>query len=171
MTVFTINASSSPVYDSWGFGDYWGCNEWMEWYKQLRTVYGEKESNYIWSKAWLDGVSSVSGGNGTATGSNYITDSVPIDCRTFNSSFRDFLSKNPDLYGAVYSGLGGLIAKPLGLGVDVVNGVVSFGSSAVKTATNTGKVLQYAIPVVIAALLIFILIFTFKYTNKKIQST
>lgn len=167
MTVWQITPSSQPVYDAWGFGDYWNCLEWMEWYKQLRTVYGASESDYIWSKAWLDGVSSVSGGNGTAPGSNYITDSVPIDCRTFDSGFKDFLSKNPNLNSAVYSGIGGLIAKPLGLGVDVVNGIVSFGSSAVKTVTNTGTVLKYAIPAAIVVLLILLLIFVYKQTSVK----
>lgn len=167
MTVFTINASSTPIYNTWGFADYWSCADWINWYTQLRTVYTSDESDYIWSKAWLDGVSSVSGGNGTAPGANYIVDSSPLDCRTFDDNFKAFLDKNPNLKSAVFSGLGGLIAKPAGLAVDVVNGVVSFGSSAVKTVTNTGTVLKYLIPTTIVALVILLLVFVYHQTNKK----
>lgn len=168
--VFNINASSQPVYDAWGYGDYWQCEDWMKWYDELRKVYSSSESDYIWSKAWLDGVSSVSGGNGTAAGANYIVDSVPLDCRTFNTNFKSFLDKNTNLKSVVYSGIGGLIAKPLGLGTDVVNGVVTFGSNVVKTGVNTSEVLKYIIPVLIVILIIFIIIFSYKYTNKKIQA-
>lgn len=164
---WTITASSQPVYDSWGFGDYWGCPEWIEWYNQLKAVYGAQNADYIWSKAWLDGVSSISGGNGTAPGSNYIVDSVPLDCRTFDSNFKSFLASNTNLNAAVYSGIGGLIAKPVGLSVDVVNGVVKFGSNVIQGATTTSSILKYAIPALIIILFIFLIIFGFKYLNNK----
>lgn len=168
---FNINASSQPVYDAWGFGEYWGCAEWIKWYNELRKVYTREESDYIWSKAWLDGVSSISGGNGTAPGSNYISDSVPLDCRTFDSNFKDFLEKNPNLKSAVFSGIGGLIAKPVGLTVSVVNGVVTFADNTLQTATTTSTILKYAIPILVIILFIFLIIFTYKYTNKKVQTT
>lgn len=168
MVVFTINASSQPLYDTWGTADFWGCEDWMKWYDELRKVYSAEQSDYLWSKAWLDGVSSVSGGNGTAPGSNYIVDSVPLDCRTFNQSFRDFLDQHSNLKSAVYSGLGGLIAKPLGFGTDVVNGVITFGSNTVKAAANTSQILKYAIPATIVILLIVLIVFGIKYSNKKI---
>lgn len=171
MANFIINASSQPVYDAWGTGDYWGCNEWMQWYIELRKVYTPEQSDYIWSKAWLDGVSTVAGGNGTASGSNYIVDSVPLDCRTFDSNFKKFLSDYPNLSSAVYSGIGGLIAKPLGLGTDVVNGVVKFGQNTLSTVSTTSTILKYIIPVTIIILFIFLIIFGYKYANKKVQTT
>lgn len=171
MADFIITAQSQPVYDAWGIGDYWGCNEWIKWYSELRKVYNADESDYIWSKAWLDGVSGISGGNGTASGSNYIVDSVPLDCRTFDENFKKFLSANPNLHSAVYSGIGGLIAKPLGLGTDVVNGVIKFGQNTISTATSVSDILKYAIPVLIVILFIFLIIFIYKYSDKKVKTT
>ncbi len=170
MVVFTITASSQPVYDAWGFGTSWGCEDWIKWYIELRKVYTPTQSDYIWSKAWLDGVSVVGGGNGTASGANYITDSVPLDCRTFNNNFKNFLNTYPNLKSAVYSGLAGLIVKPIGLGVDVVNGVVKFGEDTISGITTTSTILKYAIPTVIVVLIIFLLIFVYKYSDKKIQT-
>lgn len=170
MVVFSINASSQPVYDTFGFADFWQCEDWMLWYSELRKVYSQQDSDYIWSKAWVDGVSSVSGGNGTAPGSNYIVDSVPLDCRTFNENFKSFLNANTNLKSVVFTGIGGLIAKPIGLGVDVINGVITFGSNTVKGITSVSTILKYAIPVTILILFIVLIIFGIRYSNKKIKT-
>lgn len=170
MTSFNINASSQPLYDTFGFADFWQCDDWILWYNELLKVYSSDESDYIWSKAWLDGVSSVSGGNGTAPGSNYIIDSVPLDCRTFNTNFKAFLEKNPNLKSAVFSGISGLIVKPIGLGVDVVNGVITFGTNTVSGITSVSTILKYAIPITVIILFILLIVFSIKFSNKKLQN-
>lgn len=174
MTNFIITADSSPVYDTWGFADYWNCPEWMKWYPTLLTKYTEEQADYIWSKAWLDGVSVIAGGNGTAPGSNYLVDSVPLDCRSFNSDFRTFLDQHPNLKGAVYSGIGGLIAKPIGFGTDVVDGVITVGKNLLDTVSNTTKVLKYAIPIGIALTILLLLLVGVHYaksSTKEIAET
>lgn len=164
-TLFYIGPDSSPLYDSFGSADFWTCEDWMKWRAELAKKYSSVESDYIWSKAWLDGVSVFSGGTGEAPGSNYVLDSVPIDCRTFNTNFRDFLDANPNLKAAVYSGIGGLIAKPLGLGVDVVKGVVEIGSNIVSGASNASKTLKWIIPVVLIVTVAGLIIYFGKKAN------
>lgn len=154
MATFYINSSSSPLYDSYGGADFWSCEDWMKWRVELGKKYSPAESDYIWSKAWVDGVSVFSGGNGDAPGSGYVTDSVPLDCRTFNTNFKNFLDANPNLKSAVYSGVGGLIARPLGLGVDVVKGVVEVGSNIVSGTANASRALKWIIPVVLVIIVI-----------------
>lgn len=141
-TLFSITSESSPLYDSFGTADFWTCEDWIKWRAELGKKYTSTEADYIWSKAWLDGVSVSAGGTGEAPGSGYVFDSVPLDCRTFNTAFKDFLNNNPNLRSAVYSGIGGLIAKPLGLGVDVVKGVV-------EGVSNASKALKWIIPIVL----------------------
>lgn len=148
-TFFSITSDSSPLYDSFGSANFWSCEDWMKWRQELGKKYTPTEADYLWSKAWLDGVSVISGGNGEAPGSNYVLDSSPLDCRTFNTVFKDFLEANPNLRSAVYSGVGGLIAKPIGLGVDVVKGVVEIASNVVSGATGASKYLKWIIPILL----------------------
>lgn len=152
---FVVTADSSPVYDTFGFADYWGCAEWIQWWNALNKKYGKDGADYVWGAAWLDGLSNSAGGNGTAPGSSWIIDSVPLDCRTLDGNFKTFIDGNENIYNVVYSGIGGLIAKPLGLGVSIINGAVKIGSDVVDTATTTSKILKYAIPIaVVVAILL-----------------
>lgn len=137
---FNITADSTPLYDSWGWADYWSCSDWINWHKALRSKHGLDKANKIWVDAWLDGLSGAAGGRGIAPGSNWAIDSVPLDCRTFNTEFREYIKSHKALYDAVYSGIGGTIAKPLGAGSDVIEGV----SSGIGSLS---KVIKYAIPV------------------------
>ena len=139
---FTINADVTPLYDSWGTADYWGCTEWINWHKSMVQKYGLQKANDRFIDAWLDGLSVVAGGRGNAPGSNYIVDSVPLDCRSFNSNFRDYIKKNQALYDVVYSGIAGTIVKPIGATVDVVDNV----SGGI---TNVSKVIRYGLPIII----------------------
>lgn len=128
-----IDSASTPDYDGWGVDTHWTCEDWVNWHKALVEKYGKEQADEMWVSAWLAGLSCVSGGTCTAEGSNYFFDSVPIDCRTFNSTFRSYIQKgeNKKLYGAVYSGIGGVIATPLGWAADVGSGVGS-GFKAMK---------------------------------------
>ncbi len=171
MPTFVINADSTPLYDSFGWADYWGCAEWIQWYNALKTKYNTDQANYIWSKAWLDGVSVAGGGYGNAPGSGEVYDSVPIDCRTFDQNFKDFLASNTALKSAVYTGIGGLIAKPLGLGVDVINTTTNIGEKALGAADKSATVLEYAIPVILILILLFLLYLGFSYANNATKKT
>lgn len=153
---FDTSATAVPLYDSWGPADYWGCNDWINWHKSLVNAYGVDKANEIWTNAWLDGLSSIAGGRGKAPGSNYIVDSVPLDCRSFDSGFRNYIDKFPVVYNTVFSGLAGFIAKPIGGSVAVLQNV---GSGI----TNVSKVLKYLLPVVI---IVFTGIVAYKFYKK-----
>ena len=120
----------------------WVCADWISFFKALLAKYGEAKAKEIWSTYWLMGVSKGAGGKGDPrTGSGLAYDSVPTDCRTFNSDFRAFVSKFK-LDDTVYTGLGN-IAKPLGQGAEVVGNVGD-------AITGTSKVLKYGLPILVA---------------------
>lgn len=146
---FTITADSKPLYDTFGWADYWQCADWINWHKALVAKYGVDSANKTWADAWLDGVSTAGGGRGVAPGSNAVFDSVPLDCRTFNSGFRDYIKKYKALNDAVYSGIGGTIVKPIGAAVDIVGNASNAVSNAGSTAENVTKTLKVVVPVVI----------------------
>jgi hypothetical protein len=155
---FNITANSVPVYDSWGWSDYWACEDWVTWFNAVKTRDGEATARQKFIDAWIDGLSTISGGRGKAPGSNYFVDSVPIDCRTFNANFRSFLDLYPDVKSAVFSGLGGTIGKvestTVGTAETVVDAAGNIVKNAADSASTASTVLKYAIPVVIISALI-----------------
>lgn len=130
MSARKIRASDTPVYDSWGnFAkdklvfvnvDTWTCEDWINWHKAMVKAYGKSEANRRWVSAWLDGLSVVAGGRGTAPGSGQVFDSVPLACRTLNTAFRKYITARKPLYDAVYSGIGGAVTAPIGTAQDIV---------------------------------------------------
>jgi hypothetical protein len=141
---FTITADSIPIYDTFGFADYWSGSDWVLWHKELLKKYQTDRANQIWADAWLDGVSVAGGGRGKVAGSGLVFDAVPVGDRTINPIFRDYLKANEFLYNAVYVGIGGLIAKPLGAGVDVVTGA----SGGITSISNMVNYIGKALPVI-----------------------
>jgi len=47
-----ITFDSVPVYDNWGWADYWECADWMAWHKALVQKYGVSAANDRWMSAW-----------------------------------------------------------------------------------------------------------------------
>ena len=132
----------------------WTCADWITFFKALNAKYGEKQAKDIWSYFWNLGTSSGAGGAGDIrAGSGVAYDSVPLDCRTTNADFRAFISKY-NLTDVVYKGLGN-IAKPLGLGTDVIVDV----SSAI---TTSGKILKYGIPILLLTGGILLVVYGYK---------
>lgn len=160
MNILDITADSTPMYDKWGWDDHWGCKEWIEWHKKLVAKHGAKKADDIWAQAWLDGLSSLGGGTGRAPGANAVFDSVPVDCRTFNAEFRDYVEKRPVMKAAVFSGVGGFVGGIVSNGVKIVStgaGAVGSAAGAVGSAADTAssliKNLKWIIPVVAVAFL------------------
>ena len=52
MTEFIITHESTPVYDTWGWADYWSCEDWMFWFYALKTEYGKTEARAIFMNSW-----------------------------------------------------------------------------------------------------------------------
>ena len=76
MAVTTWN--TAPDYDNWGSDTSWSCNDWILWHQYLKPKFGQAKANFIWNYAF-----SQSG-----------TLSKNLDCRTFNSTFREYVKAN-----------------------------------------------------------------------------
>ena len=94
---YTINASSLPDYDDWGYDTYWGCQHWIQWHQALVDSYGNEQANAMFMNAWdQTGVMSAN-----------------LDCRTFNTDFRNYF-REQGLLDAIY-GSAGIMSAPLQL--------------------------------------------------------
>lgn len=126
----------------------WTCADWIAFFEALKTKNGEAKAKEIWSYWWNLGSSKSSGGAGDVrAGSGSVYDSVPLDCRTTNSDFRKFIDKYK-LNDAVYKGLGN-IAKPLGVGADVVVAATDLIEGAAGAASTLGKIIKYGVPILL----------------------
>lgn len=168
-----ISWDSIPQYDGFGSSPLmWDASDWLQYAVALQAKYGRVKGNTLWAKAWLDGVSILGGGYGKAEGSGYLLDSVPIDVRSFNSSFKDFISANGNeiLYEAVYSGLTGELGKLIGGTISVGENVGTTVKKVVKnvgdTVSNTSKVFSYVIPILLIVGAVLIL----SVANKKLKA-
>jgi len=121
--------------------DVWTCGDWITFFNKLKTQYGEEKAKEFWSYWWNLGLSKSAGGMGDPrAGSGFAYDSVPLDCRSFDSDFRAFINKY-DLDDVVYRGLG-IIAKPIGGAMDVVEDIGG-------AISGTSKVLKYGVPILL----------------------
>lgn len=125
------NPDAEPQLDGWGWDDYWGCEEWMQWHKSLKSKYGAEVAKQKWESAWA--------GQGLGASA--------LNCRSFNTTFRNFLD-DEDLNA--YYGLGKL-AQPIGVGADVLDAATNLGRGAAKGASTVGDWLQYVVPVAAVA--------------------
>lgn len=162
---YIIKAESTPVYDNGA--SFWGCNEWIDWHKSLFLKHGAQADN-IWANAWLAGVSKFGGGNGTAPGSGYFSDSVPIDCRTYNENFRQYVKQRPILNDAAFPGISGLFGKVISSSVGTTKSVVGAVDGVASGAGNLANTLKWLLPLLaILAVLAMSFIVYKKYIDIK----
>ncbi len=135
LAVFTDAYRKLPV---------WTCTDWITFFNKLEKKYGEEKAKQIWANFWILGLSKSAGGKGDLrAGSGLAYDSVPLDCRSFNSDFRNFIEKYK-LKDVVYKGLG-VIAIPIGAGAEIVEDVAG-------AIGNTAKTLKFIMPVALIGL-------------------
>ena len=48
-----IKADSKPIYNGWGWDDYWTCEQWVLWHEELLKAHGLQEANIIWRNHWF----------------------------------------------------------------------------------------------------------------------
>lgn len=141
------NPDAVPLYISntlefwkW-FNDVWECNDWITWHKAMIKKYGKEKADqtflYHWNKL------------------GFITSTA--DCRSFNTAFRTYM-KQQGLLDQLYKGLA-VIAKPFGVGTDVVTSVGS-GLSSV------GTVIKFALPILAVLIVIGGIVYAMKYVKK-----
>jgi hypothetical protein len=73
-----INWNTVPDYDEWGVDSWWNCQEWIMWHKTLVQKFNKPTANDIWNYAFAK--------SGSLSGN--------LDCRTFNSAFRQYVRDN-----------------------------------------------------------------------------
>jgi len=122
MSVTTWN--NAPDYDSWGSDTYWSCEDWIMWHQLLKQKFGQNKANFMWDYAF-----SQSG-----------TLSSNLDCRTFNSAFRDYVRIN-NLNPYANSGIFTPILQGTGAIQDVIGGTLS-GVSSFFTSSNIKNILN-----------------------------
>jgi hypothetical protein len=141
------NPDAKPLYNDnilkiWNwFDDVWSCADWMQWHKSLRSKYGLENANYKFMLEW----------------ENLATGSSAIDCRTFNTAFRSYMN-SVGLLDALYSGIG-IIAKPIGGGIDVIDNV---GGAIV----DSSKVVKTIIPILLVIGAVLLVLFIYKKTKR-----
>jgi hypothetical protein len=95
-----------PDYDEWGVDSSWNCSDWIQWHKELKNKFGAERAKYIWEYAYTQG---------TFAAGHW-------DCRTFNSEFRNYVSKNNlNPYNSTPLSV---IIRPIGVGTDILDGVL-----------------------------------------------
>ena len=131
-----ITWDSIPKLDDWGWGDFWSCDDLIEWSKALRDHYGNDQGDSI----WVD----------TFDKSTY--GSAWINCSTHNDAFRKYVTEDTDLasrstiLSKVYKAEGSVnsVLKPVqdvysGIG-NVLSGVGNLLSGAGKSINIFGKI-------------------------------
>jgi hypothetical protein len=122
--------NSTPNYDEWGRDTAWSCADWARWHTLLKEHFGAEKAKYIWEYAYQ---------KGTMGASHY-------DCRTFNTEFRTYVSKNKlSTYDS--AGILSPILNVSGGVLDVVDSIGDTISNFAKGLGNAGKVLKIAVPV------------------------
>lgn len=133
------NPAATPDYDDWGWDDYWGPNDWMQWHKTMKAAVGKEKADYNFATAW-EKMLTVNGLGASV-----------LSARSFNVQFRDW-AKSEGLLNALYGGLTWL--KPLGAATDIASGAADLGSALPDVATDLVKwaAIAFGVGIGIAAL-------------------
>jgi hypothetical protein len=51
-TPWNIAATSVPVLDGWGWGDYWQCPQWQQWHQLNKQAFGKAIADQKFIAAW-----------------------------------------------------------------------------------------------------------------------
>lgn len=109
------NPAALPDYDDWGWDDYWGPAEWMQWHKTMKAAIGKEKADYNFATAWEKMLSADGLGSSV------------LSARSFNVQFREW-AKSENLLNALYGGMAWL--KPLGAATDLASGAADLASGA-----------------------------------------
>lgn len=132
-TQFIITADSTPIYDTWGWADYWTADDWIKWHKLMKEKYGLNEANYRFIKAYVE------------------TETLGAETswRSLNSTFRQYAREN-GFFEGLFDGIGGLIVRPIGWVLDagqstgeIIENTGNAVSETTKTAATTLKYIPF----------------------------
>lgn len=142
-----ITADSKPVWAYIGlFGDYWKCGDFITWHKELVKKYGLEKANQTFLSEWE---------NAPLINAGY-------DCRSFNADFKQY-AKDNGFYDALFSGIGGLIGKPLSIGAGLVDSAGNVVQNAGDTFEKSSAIVKKVLPVVLIAAAVFVVVYGYKH--------
>lgn len=146
---YNITYGSVPDYDDWGPDQYWGCDHWVQWHQALKAMYGKEGADNAFMNAWNQ--------------SGWLSSN--LDCRTFNTSFRDYFA-GEGLLDAIISGAGffGPILNLVGAGGDVVSGIGGGVSSIGNGLEKFLKLMGVLVPIILLMVLIY---FGYRFYKKQ----
>ena len=139
-----INWNTTPDYDQWGIDSFWKCEDWIVYHKKLTEHFGKQTAKEIWDYAFAKSGSLSSN----------------LDCRTFNSSFREYVNKN-GLSPYSNAGIVAPVLQTYGTASDLFGSALSGISSAF--SGNTFKTL---INVVLIGGVVFGGVYIYKFVKK-----
>jgi len=117
----------APDYDDWGFDSSWDCEDWIIWHKLLLEKFGKEKAKFVWDYAYA---------KSGALSSN-------LDCRTFNSNFRDYVRKN-GLDPFANSGVFQTVLQGYGTVADTASGILD-GLSSFMSGNTIKTILNVAL--------------------------
>lgn len=130
MSVTTWNIA--PDYDQWGVDSSWSCDDWIQWHKQLLNKFGAVRAKSIWDYAF-------------AQSGNL---SQNLDCRTFNGTFKDYVSKhnlNPMANAGVFAPILNTYNAANEIGANLLDSLTSLTKgNTLKTILNVAIVVTVA---------------------------
>lgn len=134
-TTFNITADSIPVLDEWGWGDYWGVQEWIQWYDLVKKKHSKVYADTLFKIYW----------------NKQDTFASPYNWAKYDTDFREFLKREnllssvSNVVADVVAGAGAIISGA-GRGAENVGEATEDLGEGVKYATTT---IKWLIPVVI----------------------
>jgi hypothetical protein len=115
-----INWNTAPDYDEWGIDTWWNCQDWIMYHKKLVEHFGKATAKDIWDYAFSKSDSL----------------SKNLDCRTFNSSFRNYVKDN-NLSPYANAGILAPVLQGYGTASDIVEGGLKTTSNVASGVFNT----------------------------------
>ena len=77
------NPNATPVFDGWGWAEYWSANDWLTWHRAMKSALGLDIANARFLTEWNK--------QGFAA--------APLNARTFDAAFREYARANGFLSG------------------------------------------------------------------------
>jgi hypothetical protein len=123
------NWNSVPDYDEWGRDSFWSCDDWMRWHGLLKQHFGPEKARYIWNHAYKQGTMFA----------------AHSDCRTFNSDFRAYATKN-NLETYAGASFLGPVMNIVGGAMDLIDGIGDAISGVAGGIGKAGNVIKIIVP-------------------------
>jgi hypothetical protein len=125
---FTITADSLPAYDTWGWADYWGCTDWMQWHQANVTAYGKDTANQKFISAWGAQDSFMS----------------PYNWCKYNADFADYFSKQGIDVGWMLSHLVVAVQDIPDAVIDAAGNLTDAAGNVLATAADVAESLAHS---------------------------